>query len=275
VRMNDSPHIQPGQLFPSDRLILAYLARLARWYPVVYASVDTIATRCNLSGRTVQRSLPRLVTAGQIQIEPDATNPTGRRFVLLTGQPAQELDRLAPVACHPKQTGDFVSPNVPHSVRNRKESSERQPQAQAGQPRLTTNSLPEPDRQILDWFLERRIRAHRIGNPGAYRHTLTRQWSTAGIPLDIATAYAAWERARASRIAQERAREADQAKRRLTGPEPPQPELGAMIRAILPARYKGEIKRGAGTPESPALQADTSPCDMPESQQSNGNQNGN
>jgi len=268
VRLNNSPHIQPGQLLPSDRLILGYLQRLARAYgpESIWPSVATIAQRCGLSERTIPRAVKRLEYAGLIQVEP-APNKTGRRFVLslLNSLLAAKDDRpriepaqaqvepeqvvkqveiaaqaqVDPAPCHPKRGDATVSPNDSSvSLQNQKKSSERQPKAPARPPRVTTSSLPEQDRAVLAWFVDRRQRAGRIGNRGAYEFALAIQWANSGVPVDIAQAYAAWERARASRIAQERLREQERIERLASGPEPPQPELGAMIRAMLPARYR-------------------------------------
>ena len=267
---NNSPPARPGQLLPSDRLILSYLQRLARWYgPAVFASVAMIAHRCGLSERTVQRGLPRLATAGVIGIEPDPSNATGRKFLIPTGQPASQGAReqrdnvgithifpaheqnkntakngifpaqVKPVPCHPKGQGASVSPYSLTSVREGKKSSEARAKAPA---KVTTSLLSEADRAVLEWFLDRRQRAGKIGNAGAYLFSVGRQWASDGIPADIAGAYAAWERARASRVAQEQRREQERIERLASGPEPPQPELGAMIRAMLPMRFRASLE---------------------------------
>ena len=256
-QLNNSPPASPGQLLPSDRMILSYLQRLARAYGSdrVFPSVATIAQRVGVSDRTVQRALPRLARAGMIQIEPDASNKTGRRFLLPNGQPRAQSQvepvasvavvaaQVEPVPCHPMGRDAIVSPNDSSvSLQNQRRSSERQPQAQAGQPRVTTSLLPEQDRAVLHWFVERRQRAGKIGNAGAYLFSVGRQWASGGIPPDIASAYAEWERARGSRIAQEQRREQERIERLATGPEPPQPELGAMIRAMLPMRFRASLE---------------------------------
>jgi hypothetical protein len=214
----------------SDRLILGYLRRLARAFgPArVFPSVPTIASRTGLSDRTVQRRIAALQAAGLLELVPDPSTRTGRRFLLVEGEchpkpPARPT--VTPARCQP------VTQSAPSAPKEFPSSSAPPPTP----PRSTTTTVPpqgqEPDPAgVACWFASRR---RGLRNAAAYRFTLAGRWRVEGIPADIATAYAAWK-------AQEAAQEA---RRAISGPPvdrkpaPPEPwptdDAIALLRATI------------------------------------------
>jgi hypothetical protein len=174
----------PHQYTPSDLAIVRYLRRLSRAYATVFPSVAMIASRTGLSRRTVQLRMPKLAAAGVLEIIPDATVKTGRRFVLAPPRPRSCAPDCA-TSCAPdcaqgssiQQGGEsLVSPPAPATT--------------------TTSSTTTPDPEhieALDWWLGT-SKARGVRNRDGFRRVALAR----GVDASIVEAW------RASRMPQER-----------------------------------------------------------------------
>ena len=134
---------------PTPKLVLVALGESADDQGVCWPSVPTLARRCSLSVRTVQRILQDLEARGLIRIEPryraDGSRTSNRYILLLDkGDPVSERPVVPDGALPPRRPSAGDTPVTPGTTREPSRKSPR-PQRQACRT-VAPVAGPAPDR---------------------------------------------------------------------------------------------------------------------------------